>query len=208
MVKNLSVLTGTSNVHLAMVNNLTPIGTHAHEFFMFHAAKYGFKMATQMALDGWICIYNGDLGIALPDTFTTDVFLRSFNTKYAKLFDGVRQDSGNPVEFTTKIVKHYQHLKINPLHKVIVFSDGINSLNILRDIKQACEGLILPRAGIGTWITNEIPNLKPLNMVIKMSGVYLDGQWVPTVKLSDNKTKHTGDPKMVSLCKQLLNISE
>jgi len=33
---------GTSNVHLAMVNETKPIGTHAHEWFMFHAAKYGF----------------------------------------------------------------------------------------------------------------------------------------------------------------------
>src|SRR5690606_34346244 len=36
---------GTSNVHIAMLNQTKPIGTHAHEWFMFHAAKYGFKMA-------------------------------------------------------------------------------------------------------------------------------------------------------------------
>lgn len=30
---------GTSNVHLAMLYKTKPIGTHAHEWFMFHAAR-------------------------------------------------------------------------------------------------------------------------------------------------------------------------
>ncbi len=45
---------GTSNVHLAMLYETKPIGTHAHEWFMFHAARYGFKMANAMGLEHWV----------------------------------------------------------------------------------------------------------------------------------------------------------
>src|SRR5690606_39647951 len=65
---------GTSNVYLAMRYNTKPIGTHAHEWFMFHAAKYGYKMANNMGLEHWTDVYRGDLGIALTDTYTTEVF--------------------------------------------------------------------------------------------------------------------------------------
>src|SRR5205814_4011444 len=65
---------GTSNVHMAMLNQTKPIGTHAHEWFMFHAARYGFKMANTLALEHWTDVYRGDLGIALSDTYTSDVF--------------------------------------------------------------------------------------------------------------------------------------
>jgi len=89
---------GTSNVFFAKKYDLIPVGTHAHEWFMFHAAKYGYKMSNKLALDNWVRVYRGDLGIALSDTFTSDVFFDAFDTKFAKLFDGLRQDSGNPTE--------------------------------------------------------------------------------------------------------------
>ena len=88
---------GTSNVYLAMKNNLTPIGTHPHEWFMFHGAKYGYHIANEMALEAWTNVYHGDLGIALADTYTSDIFFKGFSTKHAKLFDGVRWDSGDPL---------------------------------------------------------------------------------------------------------------
>ncbi|HET7899384.1 MAG TPA: nicotinate phosphoribosyltransferase, partial [Flavisolibacter sp.] len=98
---------GTSNVHLARIFETKPIGTHAHEWFMFHAAKYGFKMANTVALEHWVDVYRGDLGIALSDTFTTDEFFEIFDKKFARLFDGVRQDSGDPLLFADKTIRHY-----------------------------------------------------------------------------------------------------
>ena len=80
---------GSSNVHFAMANGVKPIGTHAHEWFMFHAAKYGFKMANSLGLEHWVDVYRGDLGIALSDTYTTEAFYRQFDKKFAKLFDGI-----------------------------------------------------------------------------------------------------------------------
>lgn len=70
---------GTSNVYLAMLNNIKPIGTHAHEWFMFHAAEYGFKMANSMSLEHWVSVYRGDLGVALSDTYTTEIFFKQFD---------------------------------------------------------------------------------------------------------------------------------
>jgi nicotinate phosphoribosyltransferase len=91
-----------------MKYGVKPIGTHAHEWFMFHAAEYGFKMANALSLEHWVDVYRGDLGVALSDTYTTDVFFQQFDKKFAKLFDGVRHDSGDPIEFANKTIKHYE----------------------------------------------------------------------------------------------------
>jgi nicotinate phosphoribosyltransferase len=199
-------LKGTSNVHLAMKHGLNPHGTHAHEFFMFMGAQYGFKMSNTMGLKHWSDVFHGELGIALSDTLTTDIFFKSFDTKYAKLFDGVRHDSGSPFEFTDKTVSHYKKLGIDPNLKQIVFSDSLNT-NLCIEIHNYCKGKIKDSFGVGTHLTNDV-GVKPLNMVIKLTSAKILGEWVPTVKLSDNPGKHTGDKKTIELCKQILNIKE
>ena len=200
-------LKGTSNVHLAMKHNLNPHGTHAHEWFMFMAAQYGFKMANYMALKLWSDVYQGNLGIALTDTLTTDIFFKSFDTKFAKLFDGVRHDSNDPFVFTDKAVAHYKKLNIAPESKTIVFSDSLNT-NLCVDIHNYCgkQGHGIGHSfGVGTHLTNDV-GVKPLNMVIKLTSAKVLDEWIPTIKLSDNLGKHTGDPRMITLCKDMLNI--
>src|SRR5690606_1894789 len=132
---------GTSNVHFAMTTGVKPIGTHEHEWFMYHGARFGFKIANGIGLDRWVNAYHGDLGIALTDTYTTDVFFTQFNKKLAKLFDGVRHDSGDPVEFAQKTIEHYEKMGIDPLHKTIIFSDGLN-LDKVKRISDATSGKI------------------------------------------------------------------
>ncbi|MBW3520230.1 nicotinate phosphoribosyltransferase [Flavobacterium sp. NKUCC04_CG] len=196
---------GTSNVHLAMKYNTKPIGTHAHEWFMFHAAKYGFKMANSMGLEHWVDTYRGDLGIALTDTYTTAVFFEQFDKKFAKLFDGVRHDSGDPLEFADLTVKHYQSLGINPMSKFIIFSDGLNPEKVER-IAQYCKGKIGISFGIGTDFTNDV-GLPAMNIVIKMKQAFPEGaHWIDVVKLSDERKKYTGNPEMIDLAKRLLDI--
>lgn len=196
---------GTSNVRLAMDYNVIPIGTHAHEWFMFHAAHFGYKMANRAGLGNWVDVYHGDLGIALPDTFTTDVFLNSFDKKFAKLFDGVRHDSGDPLEFIDKITSHYKGLNIDPQSKTIIFSDTLNPQTVRR-IADYCRGKIGMSFGIGTNFTNDV-GLEALNMVIKMSEAFTEnGKWTPTVKLSDAEGKYTGDPAAIDLAKTILGI--
>lgn len=196
---------GTSNVRLAMDYNVIPIGTHAHEWFMFHAAHFGYKMANRAGLGNWVDVYHGDLGIALADTFTTDVFLRSFDKKFAKLFDGVRHDSGDPLEFIDKISAHYRSLNIDPLTKTIIFSDTLTP-DTVRRIAEYCRGKIGMSFGIGTNFTNDV-GLEALNMVIKMSAAFTEnGKWTPTVKLSDSEGKYTGDPEAIRLAKTILGL--
>ncbi len=197
---------GTSNVHLAMRYNVLPIGTHAHEWFMFHSAKYGFQMANKLALEHWVDVYRGDLGIALSDTFTTDIFFQSFDKKFAKLFDGVRQDSGDPILFAEKTIKHYKSLNIDPLTKTIIFSDSLDTEKALK-IADFCRNKIKTSFGIGTNITNDV-GVTPLNMVIKLVDVKAEGrEWTPVIKLSDTPGKHSGDLEMIDLCKKTLRIS-
>ncbi len=200
-----SSFAGTSNVYLAMKHNSKPIGTHAHEWFMFHAAEYGFRKANTKALEHWVEVFHGDLGVALSDTYTTDIFFKSFDKKYSKLFDGVRHDSGDPIEFTEKTIAHYKSLGINPLFKHIIFSDGLNRQKVT-EITDACKGKIGISFGIGTSLTNDT-DLRPMNIVIKLTEVLTsDDEWVDTVKLSDEPNKHTGSDRMIGLAKGILGL--
>ena len=199
------VFNGTSNVHLAMKYQTRPIGTHAHEWFMFHAAKYGYKMSNSLGLEHWSQVYRGDLGIALSDTYTSAVFFDQFDKKFTKLFDGVRHDSGDPLAFAQKAIEHYQHYGIDPLSKSIIFSDGLNYDKVAR-IAEFCRDKIGFSFGIGTNFTNDL-GLKPMNIVIKMQDALPeDGRWTPVVKLSDEPEKHTGTEDAIALAKQVLEI--
>lgn len=198
---------GSSNVHLAMKYNTKPIGTHAHEWFMFHAAKYGFKMANSLGLENWVDVYRGDLGIALSDTYTSEVFFSQFDRKFTKLFDGVRHDSGDALDFADMAIAHYKQYGIDPTSKSIIFSDALNFEKVKR-IAEHCTGRIRMSFGVGTNFTNDV-GLTPMNIVIKMTDTLPeDGKWTAVIKLSDEKGKHTGDQEMISLAKKILEIKE
>ena len=179
---------GTSNVHLAMKHGVKPIGTMAHEWFMGISALEGLRYANRHALRIWSDVFHGNLGIALTDTFGTEAFFGDFDTPLAKLYDGVRHDSGDPIEFGEKVISHYQNLNISPAGKTIVFSDGLDPEEAVR-INKCFRDRIGVSFGIGTNFTNDYEGSKALNMVIKM--------WscndIPVVKLSDVLGKQIGD---------------
>lgn len=198
-------LTGTSNCYLAFRYGLTPIGTHPHEWFMFHGAMYGYDNANYLALENWAKVYDGDLGIALSDTYTSDVFFKNFSKKHAKLFDGVRQDSGDPFKFIEKTINRYNELRIDPLTKTIVFSDAL-TMEKAAEIHRNCQGRIKCSFGIGTHLTNDV-GLKPVNIVMKLTKCQMNANQ-PThkcVKISDSQGKHMGDPDEVALACMLIN---
>ncbi len=197
------VLLGTSNPYLAMKYDLTPVGTYAHEWVMAHAALFGNKPANEKSMEAWLKEYKGQLGIALSDTFTTDVFLKSFDENFARAYGGVRQDSGNPQVFADKLIKHYESLNIDPVTKKIVFSDGLDIETVLK-IEEYCRGKIGSLYGIGTNLTNDV-GVKPLNMVIKLFSVELsNGKKVPVVKLSDEPGKESGNKNAILNAKKEL----
>lgn len=202
---NGEMFVGTSNMKMAMDLALKVLGTQAHEWFMFHAAKYGFQMANSTALGRWADVYHGELGIALSDTFTSQSFFEVFDTFYAKLYDGVRHDSGDPFVFADNVIAHYNKLGIDPRSKTIIFSDGLNVQKAL-EIAAHCGDRIKFSFGIGTHFTNDV-GATPLNIVIKAIAFrWGESPWVQAVKLSDSPGKHTGDPDMIDLCQRILRI--
>ena len=199
-----NTLIGTSNVYLAKHFNIKPIGTLAHEWFMFHAVLNGYRMANPTGVEAWTSAFHGHLGIALTDTFTTDVFLSTFDTMHAKLFDGVRHDSGDPFEYIEKVIQHYKKLHINPATKTIVFSDGLDIEKAVL-IHEKCVGRINDSYGIGTNLTNDV-GVTPLNIVIKLAKCRTapDKAWHNAIKLSDDIAKHTGDKEELAHCIKVL----
>lgn len=199
--------TGTSNVHMAMRHNMKVMGTHPHEWFMFHGAQYGYKQANYIALENWVNVYDGDLGIALSDTYTTRAFLNNFSRKHAKLFDGVRHDSGDPYKFVNNVIKRYKELGIDPTTKTIIFSNSLD-FETYKEISEYCQGRIRCAAGIGTNLTNDC-GFTPSNIVMKLSNCRMNSRqtWCTTVKLSDDDSKAMGFGKEIENCLYELGLA-
>lgn len=199
--------TGTSNCYFAMKYGMRPMGTHPHEWFMFHGAQFGYKHANYMALENWVNVYDGDLGTALSDTYTTDAFLSNLSRKQAKLFDGVRCDSGNEFEFTDRLIARYQEFGIDPTTKTIIFSNALDFPKAL-DIQRFCEGRIRCAFGIGTNLTNDT-GFKPANIVMKLTRCRMNPtqEWRECVKLSDDEGKHLGSNEEVKACLYELQLA-
>ena len=197
---------GTSNVYFAMKYNMTPIGTFPHEWIMFHGAVWGYKEANYLGMRDWVRTYDGNLGIFLMDTYTSKVGLKNMSLKFAKLFDGVRCDSGDEYLIGNEVIKRYKELGIDPTTKTIVFSNALD-FNKYLDIHNYFNGRIRISAGIGTNITNDT-DFKPANIVMKLSKcrINLNQDWRKCIKISDDLGKHLGDNKEFEIAKYQLNI--
>lgn len=178
-------LFGTSNVRLAMIYGLRPIGTMAHELFQ---AAQGMNVkledSQKHALEMWTQEFRGDLGIALTDIFGMDAFLADFDMFFAKLFDGCRHDSGDPVEWTYKLLAHYGRLGIDARTKAAVYSDGLDIPKALA-LWVEFRKLIRTSFGIGTNLTCDIPGVNALQIVSKMT----ECNGSPVAKVSDSPGK-------------------
>lgn len=199
--------TGTSTVALAMKYGLRPIGTMAHECFMFQAAVHTPKEANYEVMERWVEVYDGNLGTVLTDTYTVDTFLRNFSMKLAKLYDGVRHDSGDPKEFGDKIIEKYKSYGIDPMSKTIVFSDGLD-FPAAAAIKEYFAGRIKVTFGIGTNLTCDLPDIRPMNIVMKLKECRINERQplYGCVKLSDVPGKAIGTPADIANYKYQLGI--
>ena len=182
------VFRGTSNVLLAKELGITPIGTMAHEFLQaFQALDVRLRDFQKAALETWVQEYRGDLGIALTDVVGMDAFLRDFDLYFAKLFDGLRHDSGDPYVWGDKAYAHYKKLKIDSRTKMLTFSDGLN-VEKAWALHQYFKDRFQVSFGIGTNLTNDMGQTA-LNIVLKL--VECNGQSV--AKLSDSPGKTMTD---------------
>lgn len=194
---------GTSNVLLARDLGLVPIGTMGHEYLQtFQGLGVRLRDFQRAALEEWVQEYRGDLGIALTDTVGMDAFLADFDLYFAKLFDGLRHDSGDPVAWGEKALAHYARLRINAHDKRLVFSDGLDVDRALALYRHFGDRVQMG-FGIGTNLTNDV-GLKPLNIVMKL--VEVNGQ--PVAKLSDapGKTLAT-DETFLAYLRQVFGVA-
>ena len=197
---------GTSNIYLARVLGLKPIGTFAHELPMFYSAMADASEENPLnghnrVLQDWDRTYKGDLSTALTDTFTTDFFFADFTPEQAESWKALRHDSGDPIEFGDRVIEFYENLDINPTNKTIVFSDGLD-IDTIIELADYFKGRINVTFGWGTTLTNDL-GVKANNFVMK--AVNVNG--TPTVKLSDAEGKHTGPSDKIELYKERVALA-
>lgn len=201
---------GTSNVHFARLYDMTPIGTFPHEWVMFHSGVFGYKRANYLSLEDWIKVYDGALGTALIDTFTTKSFLRTLTMKQAKLLDGFRQDSGDERVVGDAIIARLQEFGIDPRTKMIVFSNALDFPRY-KAVMDYFRGRVKVSAGIGTNITCDpgIEGYKPANIVMKLSKCRMSAKdpWEKVIKISDDTGKHMGDDREFEIAEYELHLA-
>ena len=176
-------LVGTSNLMMAKKHNIKAIGTMSHQWGQAHQALYRVADSQSISLENWAKEYRGDLGIALSDVMGLKYFLYDFDKYFSKLFDGTRQDSGDPYVYGNAMIKHYKNMGIDPRTKTIVFSDGLDFKKAI-ELAKTFNGAINVSFGIGTHITNDF-DFKALQLVLKM--ISCNGQ--PVAKVSDSPGK-------------------
>ena len=171
--KHFTNFNSTSNYLLAYRLGLTPVGTQAHEWFQAHQRlSPNLHDCQKTALQVWLAEYPHDLGVALTDCITMDAFLRDFDYYFASHYQGLRHDSGDPLQWGEKAISHYQQLGIDPKTKLLVFSDSLNFDKALK-IYQHFNHRVKLSFGIGGFLACDIPstevNTKSLNIVIKLT---------------------------------------
>ena len=196
--------TGTSNVYFAMKKGIPCLGTMSHQCISFEEVVSGVIECIYNVMNKWSEVYDGNVGIFLYDCFGDDVFFNNLSKRMAMTFSGLRIDSGVEEEQVDKIVAKYKQLGIDPMTKQAVFSNGLNIERAI-EIHRYCQGKITDSYGVGTFLTCDVTDCKPMNIVVKLvSGRITESrEWHPCVKLSCDKGKTLGDKKK---CEYLLSI--
>lgn len=195
---------GSSNILLAMDNDLEAIGTNAHELPMVLAAlaedDAGVAAAPYQVLEEWRAHYDGNLLVVLPDAFGTAAFLRHAPGWVAD-WTGFRPDSLPPIEGGEQIIAWWKAHGRDPRGKLLIFSDGMD-VDSIEATYRHFHGRVRMSFGWGTNLTNDFRGcdpagghgLEPISLVAKVTSV--NGR--PAVKLSDNPAKATGDPAEIA----------
>ena len=195
---------GSTNVLLAMDNDLEAIGTNAHELPMVLAAMANddaeLRAAPYQVLRDWQRYYGGNLLVVLPDTFGTTAFLRDAPDWVAD-WTGFRPDSAPPVPGGEEIIAWWRSKGRDPREKLLVFSDALDAETIESTYRHF-DGKVRMSFGWGTNLTNDFEGCAPqpddglraISIVCKVS----EANGRPAVKLSDNPSKATGPHEAIA----------
>jgi len=200
---------GTSCVESAIINNLLPMGTNAHQMPMVMAGlaeEHGEEAVRHSQVEFielWWKAYGQGLSIALPDTFGSDFFFSRMDESFAQDWKGSRQDSGSPEEFLEKrALPFYQKHGVDARSKLLVYSDSLTDDRIL-GLHRFTNGRMRDTYGWGTELTNDF-GFPQISLVIKPS----EANGHHLVKLSDNIAKAIGRPEDIARYKQLFGYHE
>lgn len=198
------IFTGTSNVYLAMKYNLNPLGTMSHQLISFEENVSGVFECNFNVMRKFSDVYDGDNGIFLYDCFGDKVFFSNLSKRMAMMYKGLRVDSGKEEEQVDKIVEKYKSLGIDPMTKQVVFSNGLNIERAL-EIHEYCRGKVQDSYGVGTFLTCDVTDCAPMNIVIKLTKCRITElrEWHDCVKLSCDLTKTLGNPDK---CRYLVSV--
>ena len=204
---------GTSNVLLAMDNDLEALGTNAHELPMVAAALANsgeeMRQAPYKVLADWQKLYFGNLLIVLPDTFGTDSFLARA-PDWVSDWTGFRPDSAPPVEGGERIIQWWKLRGKDPRDKLLIFSDGLD-VEAIEKTYAHFQGRVRMSFGWGTNLTNDFEDcavleneaLTAISLVCKVT----EANGRPAVKLSDNLNKATGEAHEINRYLKLFGSS-
>lgn len=191
--------TGTSNAYLAMKHGFEAKGTNAHERPMVAAAMADTDEALIQSqfdvLREWADFYDGALKIILPDTFGSTQFFRHA-PQWVADWTGIRYDSKDPITAGNEGIAFYERWGHDPKTKLSLFTDGLDMTAIMQ-LHHAFHQRTKVGFGWGSLFGNDFRIypaaakwLAPISIICKPISV--NGR--PTVKLSDNYAKRTGDP--------------
>ena len=201
-----SSFTGSSNVLLAMENDLEAIGTNGHELPMVLGAlaqsDAELKQVPYRVLQDWQRHYGGNLLVVLPDAFGTAAFLHDAPDWVAD-WSGFRPDSAPPIAGGEMILAWWRAHGRDPREKLLVFSDALD-VDTIEAAYRHFSGKVRMSFGWGTNLTNDfagcapthidtfkhIDALRAISLVCKVA----EANGRPAVKLSDNPNKAIGMP--------------
>ncbi|MCE4223876.1 nicotinate phosphoribosyltransferase [Methylobacterium sp. C25] len=203
---------GTSNCLIAQRREVEAVGTNAHELPMVYAAlaedDAALAKAPYEVLADWQQDYEGNLLVALPDTYGTTGFLADA-PDWLTAWTGIRIDSKDPIEGGEEAIRFWQSRSSDPREKLAIFSDGLD-IDAIERIHAHFHGRLRIGYGWGTLLTNDFrgfmpdDRLDPISIVCKV--IEADGR--PTVKISDNPSKAQGPANEVERYKRVFNVGE
>ena len=187
--------TGTSNVWLAMKYKLKALGTMSHQLISFEENVSGVFECNYNVMKKFSDVFDGDNGTYLYDCFGDEVFFKNLSKRMAMMYTGLRVDSGVEEEQTEKIINKYKSLGIDPASKQVVYSNGLN-IDRCIEVHKFCNGRVKDSYGVGTHLTCDVDNVKPSNIVIKLTKCRITEtrEWHDCIKLSCDKGKTLGNP--------------